>query len=122
MGFAPSKPWKWPCITHSDGCRNRKPPIDSAEQGNNLRCKLAEGEGFEPVSIQVFSNSSCHLAASALRSEPPAVPVYRVLTFALWGQTFTLCANPHESRGLIPGAIYFGRIFREVDDAWVLPY
>src|ERR1035437_5404911 len=33
MGFAPSKPWKWPCITHSDGCRNRKPPIDSAEQG-----------------------------------------------------------------------------------------
>src|ERR1035437_10788449 len=35
MGFAPSKPWKWPCITHSDGCRNRKPPIDSAEQGKN---------------------------------------------------------------------------------------
>src|ERR1039458_756524 len=32
MDFAPSKQWKWPCITHLEDCRNRKPPTDSAEE------------------------------------------------------------------------------------------
>src|SRR5664280_2635366 len=36
MAFAPTKPWKWPCITRWDASLNRNQPTDSAEEAKNL--------------------------------------------------------------------------------------
>ena len=66
MDFAPSKQWKWPCITHLEDCRNRKPPTDSAEEaqnGNDLADRTSAPLNVKQGSKQQWLNSYFNPAA-----------------------------------------------------------